>query len=340
MSVACTICKRRDAVYIRPYSGEKLCARCFCSSIEDKARATIAKYNMLRFDDNITIGVSGGKDSMALLYILSKLEKSFVKARLSAVTVDEGIGGYRDEALKIAETACHKLGVGHVVVSFQELFGCTLDELVERLSKRDGELTPCAYCGVLRRRALNSAARNCKATKLATAHNLDDEVQTMLLNIMHGDPLRIARGRPVSSLTHSSFVCRVKPLCEVLEKETALYAYLKKIDFQSVPCPYSGAALRNDVRTMLNRMDEKHPGLKYTVHRSAEKLWASIQDTANVTKLANCKFCGEPTVNAICQPCKLLQDLKVHDAKKTRNHRRPTTEGNESGWRAQANSKR
>jgi len=298
---------------MRLYSGEKLCTRCFCRSIENKVRATIAKYDMLRFDDKIAIGVSGGKDSMALLYILAKLEKSFPKAKLVAITVDEGIRGYRDEALKIAEKGCRKLGVEHVVVSFKELFEYKLDELVERLREKErneGGLTPCAYCGVLRRRALNSAARNCGATKLATAHNLDDETQTILLNILHGDPLRIARVRPVSPPTHSSFVRRIKPFCEVLEKETTLYAYLKKIEFQGIPCPYASTALRNDIRSMLNRMEEKHPGIKYTVYRSAEKLWFSLKDVMKVEKRKNCKMCGELTVNEICQPCKMLQTLK------------------------------
>ena len=313
MPSTCTLCKRREAIYMRPYSGEKLCSRCFCHSIENKVRATIAKYDMLRFDDNIAIGVSGGKDSMALLHILVKLEKSFPKAELTAITVDEGISGYRDEALKIAEKGCHKLGVEHVVVSFKEMFEYKLDELVERLREKQTNrgLTPCAYCGVLRRRALNSAARNCGAAKLATAHNLDDETQTILLNILHGDPLRIAKVRPVSSYVHSNFVSRIKPFCEILEKETTMYAYLKKIEFQSIPCPYAPTALRNDIRTMLNRMEEKHAGIKYTVYRSAEKLWLSLDNAVKAKEPKNCKVCGEPTANEICQPCKMLKSLNI-----------------------------
>jgi uncharacterized protein (TIGR00269 family) len=281
--------------------------------VEDKVRATIGEYDMLRFDDRIAVGVSGGKDSMALLQILAELEKPFPRAGLTAITVDEGIRGYRDEALKIAERGCRELAVEHVIISFEELFGLGLDELVEKLrwkKERDGGLTPCAYCGVLRRRALNSAARKIGATKLATAHNLDDETQTVLLNILHGDPLRIARAKPVSSSADSSFVCRIKPFCEVLEKETALYAFLKGIEFQNVPCPYASSALRNDARAMLNRMEEKHPGLKYTVYRSAEKLWSVMSDTTETESIGSCRLCGEPAMGDVCQPCKMLQDLR------------------------------
>jgi uncharacterized protein (TIGR00269 family) len=269
---------------------------------------------MLRFDDKIGIGVSGGKDSMALLHILAKLEKSFPKAELTAITVDEGISGYRDEALKIAKKTCQKLGVEHVIVSFKELFGYKLDELVERLrvkEKASEGLTPCAYCGVLRRRALNSTARNCGVTRLGTAHNLDDETQTILLNILHGDPLRITKATPVLSPRHPKFVYRIKPFCEILEKEITFYAYLKKIDFQSIPCPYAPEALRNDIRTMLNRMEEKHPGLKYTVFHSAEKLRSSMKNVAKAEGVKNCRLCGEPTVNEECQSCRMLQNLEA-----------------------------
>jgi uncharacterized protein (TIGR00269 family) len=299
---------------MRPYSGEKLCAQCFCRSIEDKVRVTVAKYEMFEPTDKIMVAVSGGKDSVALLHILAKIEKAFPKASLCAVTVDEGIKGYRDEALKFAIGNCRKLGVKHFVTSFKELYGYSLDEIVKMTLER-GEnakgLTPCAYCGVLRRRALNLAARKAGVDKLATAHNLDDETQTILLNILHGDALRIARVKPVLAEAHPKFVQRVKPMCEVPEKEIALYAYLKQIEFQSIPCPYASTALRSDIRVMLNRMEEKHAGIKFTLIRSVERLRPALDAVAEEVKLRDCRECGEPTVGEICKPCQILQKLGV-----------------------------
>lgn len=266
-----------------------LCKRCFTESIEEKTRATIAKYQMFRFDDTIAVAVSGGKDSVSLLQILAKIELRHPKARLVAITVDEGIKGYRDEALKIAAENCEKLGVEHRVVSFKELFGYTFDQMVKRLKgKDDVKLTPCAYCGVLRRKALNTAARELGADKLATAHTLDDEVQTMLLNILHGDVLRIAKEKPVTDEVHRKFVPRIKPFCEIPERETALYAYVKGIRFQSTPCPYASEALRNDARAMLNMMEEKHPGIKFTIFKSIEKIRPAIEETAKKEGLREC----------------------------------------------------
>ncbi|MEM3153677.1 MAG: TIGR00269 family protein [Candidatus Bathyarchaeia archaeon] len=307
----CSICKRKEAFFFRPYSGERLCKGCFVKSIENKVRAAIAKYGMFEFDDRIAVAVSGGKDSVSLLHILSKIEQGYPRASLVAVSVDEGIAGYRDEALKIAGENCRKLGVEHHIISFKELYGFTLDEIVGKLKdKSEDELTPCAYCGVLRRKALNIIARKVDADKLATAHTLDDEVQTVLLNILHGDPYRIAREKPVTDETHQKLVVRVKPFCEIPEKETALYAYIKKIRFQSTPCPYAPEALRNDVRIFLNRMEEKHVGIKYTIFKAAEKLRLAIEKIEKAETLRECVECGEPTTQIVCKACEMLHKIR------------------------------
>jgi uncharacterized protein (TIGR00269 family) len=265
---------------------------------------------MFSFDDRIAVAVSGGKDSTSLLHILAKMERLRPKASLVAVTVDEGIKGYRDEALEIAAANCKKLGIAHHVVSFKELYGFTLDEIVARArQKGERELTSCAYCGVLRRRALNVAARDVGADKIATAHTLDDEVQTILLNIFRGDILRLAKEKPVTDEVHPRFVRKVKPFCEIPEKESALYAYVKKITFQDTPCPYASEALRNDVRVMLNRMEEKHAGTKFTVFKSIERIRPALDEIAKKADFKECIECGEPSSSDLCKACEMLRQI-------------------------------
>ena len=310
-NASCTACKRRDAFFFRPYSGQNLCRKCFTESIEMKVRGTIAKHRMFNFNDKIAVAVSGGKDSLSLLNILTKMEKVKPKAALVAVTVDEGIKGYRDEALEIAAASCRKLAIPHHVVSFKDLYGLTLDELVERKrQKPDNGLTACAYCGVLRRRALNVAARDVGATKLATAHTLDDEVQTILMNVFRGDLARLAKEKPVTDEVHPRFVRRVKPFCEIPEKESALYAYVKNVAFQATPCPYASEALRNDVRVMLNRMEEQHAGTKFTIFNSLERLRPALAETAAKDGFEECSECGEPSSAELCKVCEMLQQFR------------------------------
>jgi uncharacterized protein (TIGR00269 family) len=309
-TVICTICKRREAFFFRPYSGEKFCKKCFSKSVEDKVRATIAKYNMLEYNERIAVAVSGGKDSLSLLHILAKIEQNFPSASLVAVSVDEGIKGYRDKALEIAAENCREFGVEHRTVSFKELYGYTQDEIVKRLKLKGGSgLTPCAYCGVLRRKALNIAAREVKANKIATAHTLDDETQTILLNLLHGDPLRIAREKPLTDKVHPKLVQRMKPFCEIPERETTLYAYTKKMRFQDMPCLYASEAMRNPIRLFLNRMEHKHAGTKFTIFKSIEKIRPAIEKIVKKEEINECAKCGEPTTKKTCKACQMLQQL-------------------------------
>jgi len=302
----CSACKSRSAFFSRVYSGERLCKKCFINSIESKVKNTINKYKMFRFDDKIAVALSGGKDSLSLLHILSKTEEKQQNSSIIAVIVDEGIKDYRDEALKIAISNCKQLGVDYKIVSFADLYGLTLDEIIARRKSNDN-LSSCAFCGVLRRKAINYAARLVDANKVATGHTLDDEVQTILLNIFNGDTSRLITGRPVSDAIHPCFVQKVKPLCEIPEIECALYAYVKNIQFQDTPCPYSSEALRNDVRSMLNYMEQKHAGTKFTVFKTIEKIRPSLIQLNKKKLFRNCSGCGEPASSDLCKACEMIK---------------------------------
>jgi len=298
----CTYCGD-FAIYSREYEGVSFCEDCFRDTIQERVRKTVVAHQMLNYNDHVAVAVSGGKDSLTLLTILSKLENRFPKSTLTAISVDEGIEGYRGEALDLAKKTCDRLGVRQVVISYRELFGTTADEI----AKAQRDQTPCAYCGVLRRKAINKAAHTVGATKIATGHNLDDEVQTVLLNMMHGDPLRIVRSGPVLSDPRGQFLTRIKPLCEIPEKEIVLYAYLTGLEFQSVVCPHSGEALRNDMRSFLNQMEQKHPGSKFTLNRTAGKLRELLISAAPLSPLRECERCGDPTTHQLCEACIMLQ---------------------------------
>ena len=128
---------------------------------------------------------------------------------------------YRDEALEIAISNCDYLRIDYKILTFKKLYGFTLDEIIRNRRKKK-KLSSCAICGVLRRKAINYAGRLVNADKIATAHTLDDEVQTILLNLFHGDINRLTKGGPVSMVVNQCFIQKVKPFCEILEKESAL----------------------------------------------------------------------------------------------------------------------
>ena len=104
-------------------------------------------------NDKICVALSGGKDSSLTLYLLHKFFGERPDIEISALTVDEGISGYRQESIKIAKSLCKKLGVELHIVSFKGEFGKSLDEIVKNKKAR-----VCTYCGVLRRYLLNKSA--------------------------------------------------------------------------------------------------------------------------------------------------------------------------------------
>src|SRR5918911_4091890 len=109
----CTKCQKEQSLYYRVYSGEYLCKKCFMRSIESKVAKTISKYSMIEYGDKVAVGVSGGKDSLSLLYVLKMLfdQHSNNDNELIAVTIDEGIDGYRDESLQIVKDFCAQLHI-------------------------------------------------------------------------------------------------------------------------------------------------------------------------------------------------------------------------------------
>lgn len=295
MTVDCTRCSA-PSVYNRPYSGERLCGRCFSETLLERVKRTINKHRMFEHDSRIAVGVSGGKDSLTLLRLLHMIEEVYPNSELVAICIDEGVKGYRDEALRIAEKNCRELGVEIKLLSFNELFGETMDEI----AAKDRELGACSYCGVLRRRALNEAAVSVGADRLATGHNLDDMAQTVLLNLLRGDVSRLEGFNP-GGRELAGYVRRVKPLCEVPERETALYAYLNGLEFQSVPCPYAGEAMRGDARRFLNQMEVRRPGTKFIVYQTGLKL--ASRGMAEVAGI--CHVCGAPSQGGLCRVCEL-----------------------------------
>ena len=308
--ILCSLCSRKAAFFFREYSGEKLCRKCFARSIENKVRATIAKYHMFKYGERVAVAVSGGKDSISLLHILSNFGLFNTKGSLVAVTVDEGIRNYRDEALSIAAEECRALGLEHHIVSFEEVYGFTLDEMMVNLGMENKRnLTPCAYCGVLRRKALNIIARDVGAMKIATAHTLDDEVQTILMNLFRGDLERLAKENVVTEKVHPRFVQKVKPFCEIPEKESTLYAYIKNVRFQDNPCSYSSEAFRNEVRNIINDLEVNHPGTKFTVLKTLNRLRPGLNEIIKNGKYRECAKCGEPSSSILCRACELLKSL-------------------------------
>ena len=291
-----------EASYSRKYSGENLCSDCFSISIMRKTAKTISKYRMIKNGDLVCVAVSGGKDSLALLHILHKMSKTH-NFEIKVATIDEGIPGYRNESLEIVRNFCSTLNVEYKIYSYKELFDLTIDEA---LQKRESEKTSsCSICGTFRRRSIDYAAKDLGADVIATAHNLDDILQTFLINALSGDTKKIGWMNPNSDKPFK----KIKPFCEIYEAEIVFYAFSNDIPFQTEPCPHMNEGIRTEIREFFNSLENQHSGIKNNLYNSILKISQNLRNSSH-KEMNLCKNCGSECTGKICSVCKMVLKLK------------------------------
>ena len=306
----CGFCGK-EAIYVRPYDKLPLCLYHLNEQMVKRVQKTITRYKMFKRADKIAIGVSGGKDSVALLDILAKIERDFPESELIAITIDEGIKNYREEGLYYAKKHVERLNLEHKIVSFKNDFGYELDEIIEQLGERgeEREFGACSYCGILRRKILNKAAREVGADVLVTAHNLEDEAETILLNIIRGDIQRLTRLDPTPRKIHTSLIPRAKPFRNTPQAEIVMYCLSNELEYQEIQCPYAVEAYRGEVREFIFSTQEKQPMLPFNIVRGYDKLLQLIKENKPKGTINDCKICNDATTGDLCKACWLKQKL-------------------------------
>ncbi len=302
----CSFCGR-EAAYNERASGVLRCDRCLKENVEKKFRRAVTKNKMIAPGETIAVAVSGGKDSTTLLHLVTNYCRDH-DCGVFAITVDEGIKGYRDDSIPIARENAERLGVEHVTVSFKEEFGHSLDEILEKTSEGDASRVACTYCGVLRRSLLNRKARELGASKIATGHNLDDEAQAIMLNYVRADLSRLHRLGPAYP-PRDGFVPRVKPLYKIPEKEIALYALLNNIEVHAATCPYA-EGIHTEIREFINKLETNHPNTKTMILTLFEQLKPKIIEATPKFEPRECEKCGEPSAGSKCKACELLAKIE------------------------------
>lgn len=292
-------------VICQRYSAKHYCPKCFVELTRKRIYATIRRQKLVSRNDKIAVGYSGGKDSGLALTIMHELSLK-MPLELFALSIDEGSKNYRHKALKTAKKYASELGIPHHIYTFKQLYGYTIDQIAKMgLPKK-----PCTYCGVLRRKALNTVAKAHKAGKLVIAHNLDDEAQSILINTLRGDIERSSRLGFKNDPVYPGFVQRIKPLRAIPERESLAYCLLKKIPFyDSGTCPYSSLAFRQDIKFLLNDLEWKYPGTKHSIVSSFDKTLPAMKKLFHRPGLNKCKKCGDPTSASLCKACEYLESM-------------------------------
>ena len=259
----------------------------------------ISEYDLIKENELIAVALSGGKDSVLTLHALKGYQE-FLDFDLVAISVDEGIKGYRAHGIDAAVNNARELGIELIQKSFEDE-GFALDDIYQEFK------SACIPCGVFRRNILNKTAYEVGASKIATGHNLDDEIQSFLMSFARGDTIKFSKFGPELDVIHPKLVPRIKPLWNTPEKDVGTWAILNNIEIHLDECPYSHLSLRAKIKEFLNVNEDAYPGLKKNIMESFQKILTFENDIS--TNLNECEVCGEPTSSNICKACEIKKDL-------------------------------
>lgn len=222
-----------------------------------EVRKAVDDYHMIAEGDKIAVGISGGKDSLTLLYALSSLRRFYPHPfDLVAVTVDLGFANLDLTEIK---KLCEKLEVPYTVVKTQ---------IGQIVFEQRQENNPCALCAKMRKGALNEAMKQLGCNKIAYAHHMDDVVETMMLSLLYEG--RFHTFSPVTYLDDTGLTV-IRPL--IYMKEADVVGFVRKYEVPVVksPCPADGHTKREYVKQLLKQLNTENPGVK-------QRMFTAIQN--------------------------------------------------------------
>ena len=220
-------------------------------------RQAVDEYDLIQEGDKIAVGISGGKDSLTLLYALSNLQKFYPKSfELVAITVDLG---YPNFDLTGIEQLCKDLQVEYHIVS---------TKIGEMVTSEQLEGSACSLCARLRKGALNDAAKELGCNKVAYGHHMDDVIETMMLALIYEG--RFCSFWPVTHLDKSQLTV-IRPMIYVPEAEVKGFENKMQLPITKNPCPIDGSTKREYIKSLIKQLNTENPGVKKRLFHAIKK---------------------------------------------------------------------
>lgn len=222
-------------------------------------RAAVDKYNMIEAGDKIAVGVSGGKDSLALLYALAKLRDFYPKPfSLVAITLDYQFNGVAEDYTEI-EALCKELKVKYIV---------RRTNLWEVIFETRKEKNPCSLCAKMRRGLLHDTAVANGCNKVALGHHMDDAAETFLMNLLNGG--KIGCFSPVSYLSNKKLYL-IRPLIFAYEKDVVAAARRANLPVVKSRCPMDKVSNRQNMKDLLRSLEKDYPAVRKKIVGALER---------------------------------------------------------------------
>jgi uncharacterized protein (TIGR00269 family) len=295
----CRKCGSAAVLELRRHNAA-FCAPDFLEFFRNQVREAIRKHRMLERDERVLVAVSGGKDSLALWDVL--IAEGY---DTTGLYLDLGIFDYSVESRGKCEAFAAARNVPLLVRRVVEEVGAPVP-VIQSVTRRP----PCSGCGLSKRYLMNRVALDEEIPVVATGHNLDDEAATLFGSVMHWQTEALPRQSPALPSTHPKLVRRVKPLYRLSERETAAYAFLRRIDYIVEECPFAAGATSIAHKEILNRLEDVSPGAKHNFLFGFLDRARPAFERAEAVTLNECARCGQVTTGTLCAFCKLADQVK------------------------------
>jgi len=268
-------------------------------NIEKTIKNTLKKIKIPK-KSKIIVALSGGKDSTLVAYMLHKLGYT-----IEGFHIDLKIGKYSEDCLVKVQELCKLLDCKLHIYDIKKEMGSSMCYLRSGIQQRaKGQIKNCAICGVIKKWVINKQVRKLKADYIATGHNLDDEAQTFLMNIMKGSPQLSANlGIITKNISDNKFIPRIKPLFYIPEDEIRKYTKKLGLPVHYQGCPCAIDSYRIHVRKFLETLPNKD---KINIVNNFEALQEKIKKPEN-SIINYCEACGEPARKKLCKKCSLME---------------------------------
>ena len=304
----CKKCGEKASVNMRQHK-LALCKEHYLEWVPEQTERFIKKYEMFGPEEKILVAVSGGKDSLALWDILSRLGYQADGLYLG-LGIDGGIN-YSHESQRLSEQFAEQHGLKLQVVDIEAEYGQSIPVLSE-LSHR-GHGKPCAVCGLTKRHEMNHIARDLGYDVLATGHNLDDEAAVLFGNTLSWSSEYLLRQGPVLPAS-DGLARKVKPLCRFYEREMTAYALARRIEYIYEECPFAEGAQSIYYKELLNQLETTRPGAKLTFYlrflEARKRGDLFIERDMERALLHCCPNCGQPTsTEDLCSFCRMMEKV-------------------------------
>ncbi len=290
----CRICGKTAVIKLKSHH-TAFCEEDFIKFFERRVERTIKRYRMFNKHDRILVAVSGGKDSLTLLYLLNKMGY-----RVKGYHIVLGIDEYSESSVKVIENFSKKFGIEVVFDNVKRVLGRSISELRSRFR------SICSVCGSVKRYMINRAAMEFDV--VATGHNLDDEASRLLGNLLHWHHGYIEKQKPVLE-EREGFKRKVKPFLFNSEYEIAAYSFISGIEYVYKACPFSKQASTKFYKKILNEIEEEMPGTKMMFLKGFYEFKNKYKISESMSELKKCRVCGFPSYGEVCSICKLKEKM-------------------------------